>query len=122
MAQVALYHRKATPRKRDNAYSRLTEEQQKAVRVLSLCLRLAEALDRGHLGLIESVLLTTSRESGGAYALHPVVRAGSDASLEIWAIEGQVEAFHKTLGKPLVVARPSAPASSARGAVQTPRR
>ncbi|MDR3708412.1 MAG: Ppx/GppA phosphatase family protein [Capsulimonadaceae bacterium] len=105
MAQIAYYHRKSPPRKRHTRFARLTEKQQSAVRVLSCCLRLAEALDRGHLASITGVRLQQKRHGEPVTMViesHPDV----DISLEVWAVEGQAEVFGRAYGVPMEIQRP----------------
>lgn len=106
MAQIAYYHRKAPPRKRHENFSHLTEKQQDAVKVLSCCLRLAEALDRGHLASIVGVRLSQPAK-GKPVTMDIDTKAGVDTSLEVWAVEGQAEVFKKAFGVPLELHRPA---------------
>jgi len=107
MASLALYHRKATPRRKHTHYARLDPKAQRAIRVLSCALRLAEALDRSHLMLVRDVSCEKlARPDRVRMTLH----AAADAQLEVWAAEGQASAFEKTFGLPLEV-RAQAPAN-----------
>ncbi len=105
MAQIAFYHRKSAPRKRHQQFAHLTENQQRAVRILSCCLRLAEALDRGHLATVLGVRLA-QRRKGGPVAMTIRTVANADSSLEVWAVEGQSEVFDKAFAVPLEIVRP----------------
>jgi exopolyphosphatase/guanosine-5'-triphosphate,3'-diphosphate pyrophosphatase len=105
-AQIAYYHRKAAPRKRHVQYAHLNEKQQYAVRVLSCCLRLAEALDRGHLASILDVKLTQRRKGGPVHLTMDTVN-DADTSLELWAVEGHTDVFKKAFGVPLEIERPA---------------
>ncbi len=97
IAQIALYHRKSLPKHKHESFEALPPKEQNIVRVLSCLLRVAEALDRSHLGLIQSArLLKTSKGEG--LLLDMVVAPDADASLEYWAAEAQEEAFKKTFG------------------------
>jgi exopolyphosphatase/guanosine-5'-triphosphate,3'-diphosphate pyrophosphatase len=100
MANLALYHRKATPRKRHPNFAQLDPKTQRLVRVLSCALRLAEALDRSHLMLVKSVRcdrLTNPDRISLSF------EGGQEAQLEVWAAQGQSPAFEKIFGMPLVV-------------------
>lgn len=105
MAQIAFYHRKTAPRRRDERFARLSEPQQQAVRVLSCCMRLAEALDRGHIKRVAGVRLTHEHK-GGPVVAHLTIEPGADASLEIWAFESHAGTFKKTFGVSLLVGSP----------------
>jgi len=102
MAQIAYYHRKSPPRKRHPRFARLTEKQQFAVRVLSCCLRLAEALDRGHLASITGVHLEQPRK-GEAVTMSLSFGPDVDISLEMWAVEGQAEVFARSFDVPVAI-------------------
>ena len=96
IALISLYHRKSLPKQKKNAaYAALPPYEQEMVRVLSCLVRVAEALDRSHLGLVTGVTLTRPKKSG------PVVMAmqfkpDADPALEIWAALAQQEPFKKT--------------------------
>ena len=100
IANLALYHRKSLPRRKHAHFARLDARTQRVIRVLSCALRLAEALDRGHLMLVRDVscekLVRPDR-------VRLTLRATADAQLEVWAAEGQAPAFQKTFGLPLEV-------------------
>jgi exopolyphosphatase/guanosine-5'-triphosphate,3'-diphosphate pyrophosphatase len=106
MAQIAYYHRKGPPRRKHTQFAHLTQKQQGAVKVLSCCLRMAEALDRGHLASIVGTRLAQSAE-GQPVAMDVDTLSGVDTSLEIWAAEGQASVFKKAFGVPLEVHRPA---------------
>jgi len=110
MAQIAYYHRKAPPRKRHQQFARFTQKQQDAVKVLSCCLRLAEALDRGHLASVNGTRLEY-RGKGKSVTMDVDTATGVDTSLEIWAVEGQAEVFEKAFGVPLEIHRPASAAA-----------
>lgn len=100
IASLALYHRKALPRMKQSHFARLDPKAQRAVRVLSCCLRLAEALDRGHRGLVRDIaLLHQSRPD----RVQLTLKGSEDAQLEVWAAQGQAPAFEKTFGLPLEI-------------------
>ena len=100
IASLALYHRKATPRRKHAHYARLDPKTQRAIRVLSCALRLAEALDRSHLMLVRDVVCEKLARPD---RVRMTLLASADAQLEVWAAEGQAPAFEKTFGLPLEV-------------------
>ena len=106
MANLALYHRKAAPRRKHPNYARLDAKAQRAIRVLSCALRLAEALDRSHLMLVQDV---TCEKLAHPDRVRMTLLASADAQLEVWAAEGQAPAFEKTFGLPLEVRVQSVP-------------
>jgi len=112
MASLALYHRKATPRRKHAPYARLDPKAQRAIRVLSCALRLAEALDRSHLMLVRDV---SCEKLARPDRVRMTLMASADAQLEVWAAEGQAPAFEKTFGLPLEVRVQAANVSAAQG-------
>jgi len=107
MAQTAYYHRKSPPRKKHEQFAHLNDHQQEAVKILSCCLRLAEALDRGHLGNVEKVILNATKDTDDM-TLELVTAPGADASLEHSAAMLQSEVFERTFAKTLNVSRTAA--------------
>jgi exopolyphosphatase/guanosine-5'-triphosphate,3'-diphosphate pyrophosphatase len=99
MATTALYQRKALPRKKDPAFAALDTRAQDIVRVLSVFLRLAKHLDRGHTGLVQQAWLCPI--NAGRVALH--IHAAHDCQVEVWGIQKRAEAFEKVFGRELVV-------------------
>lgn len=100
IANLALYHRKAVPRRRHPQFARLDLKTQRVIRVLSCALRLAEALDRSHLMLVKELVCEKLPKPE---RVRLTLRASADAQLELWAAEGQAPAFEKTFGLPLEV-------------------
>ncbi len=98
MAALAFYHRKKMPRKKHEPFGALDERSQKAVMVLSMFLRMAESLDRGHSGVVASVHLKSHKK--GIYLL---VEALKDCPLELWGIREHLKTFRKVFGKSLKV-------------------
>ena len=99
MATTALYQRKALPRKKDPAFAALDTRAQDIVRILSVFLRLAKHLDRGHTGLVQQAWLCPI--DAGRVALH--IHAAHDCQVEVWGIQKHAETFEKVFGRELVV-------------------
>ncbi|MFN8642867.1 MAG: HD domain-containing protein [Candidatus Binatia bacterium] len=76
---VARYHRKAVPKAADAEFRRLPQRAKHTVRALSAVLRIADALDRSHYGVVRDV--TVGRRSP---RLLLQLTAGGDAQLELW--------------------------------------
>ena len=117
MANLALYHRKATPRRKHAGFARLDAKTQRVIRVLSCALRLAEAQDRSHLMLVKDVVCERLSKPD---RVRMTLCASADAQLELWAAEAQAPAFEKTFGPPLEVAVRSLPAPTAPCANDSP--
>jgi exopolyphosphatase/guanosine-5'-triphosphate,3'-diphosphate pyrophosphatase len=93
IANVARYHGKRRPRKRDSEFARLRKRARRTVRWLSAILRIAEGLDRSHYQLIESLRIL-KRE----HTVSIVVHAVRDAQLELWAAARRVTPLEELLG------------------------
>lgn len=76
---VARYHRKAAPKPSDAEFRALPQKARHTVRALSAVLRIADALDRTHYGVVRDV--TVSRRGA---RLSLTCAAGGDAQLELW--------------------------------------
>jgi exopolyphosphatase/guanosine-5'-triphosphate,3'-diphosphate pyrophosphatase len=92
IANVARYHGKARPRKRDEGFARLRKPARRTVRWLSALLRIAEGLDRSHYQLIGGLRV---QRRGRTVSI--VLRAVRDAQLELWAARRRVSPLEKLL-------------------------
>jgi exopolyphosphatase/guanosine-5'-triphosphate,3'-diphosphate pyrophosphatase len=99
LAAVALFHRKAVPSKKQPEYAALGSRARARVLLLSLLLRLAEALDRSHTGAVERVALCPDRKDALVLELH----ATRDCRLELWGLRDRVRAVERSLGRRLEV-------------------
>jgi exopolyphosphatase/guanosine-5'-triphosphate,3'-diphosphate pyrophosphatase len=95
---LARYHRRGEPKRSDEDFARLPSKLRKAVRKLAPMLRLAESLDRSHAQVVNSLTL---RDRGRDYLLR--LRSTTDAELEVWAANANLEPFENLLGKPVRV-------------------
>jgi len=98
MANLARFHRKKAPRKKDPEILELDPPDREILKNLATFLRLGESLDRSHAGLIQHVRFSSLDKD----TVHLEVVARGDCHLEIWGIEGERKAFEKSLGKKLV--------------------
>jgi exopolyphosphatase/guanosine-5'-triphosphate,3'-diphosphate pyrophosphatase len=98
LANVGFFHRKALPdRKKYPGYGALDKSSRRKVRALSMMLRLAESLDRGHASAVEhACLLPNNRKS----AILEIQTEG-DPQLEIWGSQHQIKNFEKVFGMKL---------------------
>ena len=99
MAATALFHRKSRPGARHPAFVELDRSTRKAVRLLSVLLRMAEYMDRGHAGAVSHAAL----RAHGTGALVLEVTPAKDWHLERWRLENRREAIEKELGRTLTV-------------------
>jgi len=98
MALVGRYHRRGVPRKKNAAFAALPRPQREAVRVMAGLLRLADALDRSHRGVVKAVAV-----SGTSRGLRLRCDVEGDAGLEQWAAGRRADLLERALGPPLRV-------------------
>jgi exopolyphosphatase/guanosine-5'-triphosphate,3'-diphosphate pyrophosphatase len=99
MATIALFHRKALPTKKHAEMQELDKRSRKAVRNLSIFLRLAEVLDRSHTQAVKHVRLRSKGKNGLALEIY----AGHDCQLELWGVQSQLKAAQKVLDREIEV-------------------
>ncbi len=99
MANIARFHRKKTPRKKDPEVLDLDFHERDTLGVLTTFIRLGESLDRSHTALVQHVRF--SRLEKNSVILEVVTRG--DCQLEIWGVEAERKAFEKIFGKKLVL-------------------
>jgi exopolyphosphatase / guanosine-5'-triphosphate,3'-diphosphate pyrophosphatase len=101
MANIARFHRKRAPKKKDPEVMELDPRERDELRVLTTFIRLSESLDRSHTALIQHVKFSRVDKEG----IHLEVVARGDCQLEIWGIEAEKKAFEKIFGKTLIIDR-----------------
>lgn len=101
MANIARFHRKRAPRKKDPEIMELEPRERDVLRILSTFVRLSESLDRSHTALIQHVKFSSADKE----SVHLDVIARGDCQLEIWGVEAEKKAFEKTFGRRLVIRR-----------------
>ena len=116
VANVARYHGKGRPRKRDEGYARLDKAARKRVRWLSAMLRIAEGLDRSHYQLVRG--LRVVRRAG---TVSLVARTRRDAHLELWAAARRARPLAKLLRAEVRIVEAARPDRRATGALSRPR-
>lgn len=100
IANVAYYHRKAMPKKKHENLDGLNRQARKVVEVLAAMLRIAEGLDRSHLGLVRSLRLRRARNPERVVLS---LQSESDCQLEIWGVETNRDLFERVFCLPLAV-------------------
>jgi exopolyphosphatase / guanosine-5'-triphosphate,3'-diphosphate pyrophosphatase len=113
MALVGRYHRRGVPRKKNAAFAALPRPQREAVRVMAGLLRLADALDRSHRGVVKAV--AASETSRG---LRLRCEVEGDAGLEQWAAGRRADLLERALDQPLRVDFAPAAAAAAPAGVR----
>ncbi len=97
MANVARFHRKKLPKRKDQPLVLLNEQSANIVIVLSMLLRLAEKLDRSHTCLVKNAEFTGKDRTKVALAIWPE----GDCELEVWGVESNMKAFEKIFRRKL---------------------
>jgi exopolyphosphatase/guanosine-5'-triphosphate,3'-diphosphate pyrophosphatase len=96
IALVARYHRKSAPKQRHPEFARLSEDDQRIVRVLGGLLRVAVGLDRTRSGVVRSV---TVEGDPTRRTVRVVIEAhGDDAEVEAYAASARRDLLADTLG------------------------
>ncbi|MFT5359158.1 MAG: exopolyphosphatase/guanosine-5'-triphosphate,3'-diphosphate pyrophosphatase [Polyangiales bacterium] len=93
VALVARFHRRAAPALRHARYASLGSEDRVRVKALASILRVADALDRGHRGKVESIEVSTKKD-----ALQLTLVSKEDLSLETWTLERKAGLFRDVFG------------------------
>lgn len=107
IALLARYHRRGTPKKSHEEYSRLRPALRRIVRVLASILCVAESLDRSHAQLISGLEL---KDRGTVLELR--LRSSDDVELETWAARRHLEPFEKMTGRHVLIAPAAAVVAS----------
>lgn len=100
IANVALYHRKGLPKKRHPNLAELNRSERRRVSVLAAVLRVAEGLDRSHLGLVKDIRLDIARNPR-RFVL--TLLSDADAQLEVWGVQNSRDLFEFVFEAPLTV-------------------
>jgi exopolyphosphatase/guanosine-5'-triphosphate,3'-diphosphate pyrophosphatase len=97
MAYLVKYHRRKSLGRKSVDQEGLDLRVQKMVMTLSGFLRLAEALDRSHCGLIDHARFINATDKEAVLE----VAANGDCQLELWGVESQAKGFRKTFDRDL---------------------
>ena len=97
IALVARYHRKAVPGDPHEPFRKLDPWKKPVVEKLAAILRVADALDRTHRGLVKKVRVTLRGKK-----LHVALSARAPLDLELWALKKKARLFERTFGVKLV--------------------
>jgi exopolyphosphatase/guanosine-5'-triphosphate,3'-diphosphate pyrophosphatase len=93
IANIARYHRKGRPRKSHYSYKNLDPRDRPALRKMVALLRLANALDRTHYSVVDSVTCRTEHD-----CIEITVNTEKDAELELWHARRQADQVERELG------------------------
>lgn len=100
IATAAMAHRKISPKKAANG--KLSAAARKQVEVMSAVLRIADSLDRSHLGLVNEVIC---RMQPGQDRVVMEIHASEDCPLEMWAFENKKSLFEEVFGVDVSIKR-----------------
>jgi len=89
-AAVARYHRRALPSTRHAGFRCLSEEDRTRVKYLAAILRVADALDRGHLGKVDELTVRVKRSS-----VLLELSTDVDTALEEWTVGRKADLFEQ---------------------------
>jgi exopolyphosphatase/guanosine-5'-triphosphate,3'-diphosphate pyrophosphatase len=104
VANVARYHRGARPKKKHRNFGALGPKLRNRIRRLSAILRLADGLDRGHVGAVSSLKV---RWLDRAVRITPVpARPSHSLRLEMWGAQRKSWLLAKVVGKPVEIVAP----------------
>ncbi|MGQ0635204.1 MAG: Ppx/GppA phosphatase family protein [Planctomycetaceae bacterium] len=104
IAATALFHHKAFPRMKHAEFAELDKRSRQIVRVLCMFLRIAESLDRSHLGAVAHVALRAGDRKSATLEIVPA----KDCHLELWEVRNHEKAFPKVFGRTLEIKVPAA--------------
>ncbi len=99
MANVARFHRKKLPKRKELALAELDERSSNIVIILSMLLRLAEKLDRSHTYLVKKAEFTGKDRAKVTLAIWPE----GNCELEVWGVEENMRAFEKIFDRNLAL-------------------
>lgn len=99
IAAIALFHHKAFPRLKHPEFAELDKRSRGIVRVLCTFLRIAESLDRSHLGAVGHAVISSPDRKTAVLALTPA----KDCHLELWEVRNHEKAFEKVFGRKLEI-------------------
>lgn len=98
MANLARHHRKPFPTRKNNPdFAAMDRRSRRVVRKLSVLLRIAESLDRGHARVVRHAKL--GPEDKRSVLLE--VTASQDCQLEMWGVENHQKAFKRAFKRTL---------------------
>lgn len=108
MAQVARYHRGATPKKKHEGYGALDAPLRRRVKRLAALLRVADGFDRGHVAAVGNLSTAKERREDGEVVVITAepARAGDPLRLELWGADRKSDLLASVLGTAVEIAGP----------------
>ena len=99
LAQLVRAHRKQAPKPASPELTALPARRRRQLRTLAAVLRLADALDRTHFGVVRGIHVT---HHAGRLVIG-VDAHGDNAELELWAAERRADLLARLLGHPVTL-------------------
>jgi exopolyphosphatase/guanosine-5'-triphosphate,3'-diphosphate pyrophosphatase len=96
IANIARYHRKATPQQKHDPYATLPPRLRRVVDVGAALLRLSDGLDRSHSSVIQDLRCKIADKK-----VKCTMTARSDAQLEFWGARRKRDWFEEVFGRPI---------------------
>ncbi|MBX7220130.1 MAG: Ppx/GppA family phosphatase [Blastocatellia bacterium] len=106
LANIARYHRGSVPKKKHAEFHALDPSQRDMVRKLTALLRIADGLDRRHLGTVKNIQVKTSSKRVVIRAVAP-----ANSEIEIWCAKRNAAMFETLFGVEVDVLPAEEPAS-----------
>jgi exopolyphosphatase / guanosine-5'-triphosphate,3'-diphosphate pyrophosphatase len=100
LASIGRFHIRGTPKPSFEAFAELSEDDAARAVELTAILRLADALDASHRGIVRAIEVSPL---GPARTLAIAVHANADAGLELWSTRRKLELFERIFGVDLQV-------------------
>jgi exopolyphosphatase/guanosine-5'-triphosphate,3'-diphosphate pyrophosphatase len=101
IANIARYHRKSKPKISHKLFASLTPHGQKVVKVGAALLRVADALDRTHTGVVSGIKLRV-----GKRRVQLNVQARGDTEMELWAARKKMDLFNDVFDRTISFEHP----------------
>ena len=95
IALIARYHRKSMPKATDAGMRELGKDLARTVEMMSAIIRVADALDRTHYGVVHHLRVTVGR---AAIKIN-LTTGANDAELEVWEAERRSRLLEELLGR-----------------------
>jgi exopolyphosphatase/guanosine-5'-triphosphate,3'-diphosphate pyrophosphatase len=98
IANIARFHRKKVPNRNEKELKGMDRHSQEVVMKLSTLLRIAESLDRSHVGLIVNAQFVQADRDNAMMS----IRSKKECQLECWAVAADGKAFQRTFDRSLI--------------------
>jgi exopolyphosphatase/guanosine-5'-triphosphate,3'-diphosphate pyrophosphatase len=115
VANIARYHRKSVPDPSHPNFRELGKDARGKVRALAAILRIADALDREHLGKVDGVRAAVDRAKA---RLALTISGQGDRELEEWTVRAKSELLRDVFDLDVAIANPTAPSDGPPAASQ----